>query len=45
MRLKVASGRPGHSSIGLTADLYQHVASDMDAEAAEGAAAAMLALK
>ena len=45
VRLKVASGRPGHSSIGVTADLYQHVASDMNAEAAEGAAAAMLALK
>jgi integrase len=43
--LKVASGRLGHSSIGVTADLYQHVASDMDVDAAERAAAAMLTVK
>jgi integrase len=39
--LKIASGRLGHSGIGITADLYQHVASDMDADAAERAASAM----
>jgi integrase len=33
--LKVASGRLGHSSIGITANLYQHLASDMDRDAAE----------
>jgi integrase len=43
--LKVASGRLGHSSIGITADLYQHIAPDMDADAAERAAAALLAGK
>ena len=32
--LKVASGRLGHGSIGITADLYQHVAQDLDADAA-----------
>ena len=36
--LKVASGRLGHGSIGITADLYQHVAADMDTDAAERAA-------
>jgi integrase len=41
--LKVASGRLGHSSIGITADLYQHIAPDMDADATERAAAALLA--
>ena len=39
--LKIASDRLGHSGIGITADLYQHVASDMDADAAERAASAM----
>ena len=39
--LKIASGRLGHSSIGITANLYQHLSSDMDAEAAERVAAAM----
>jgi integrase len=39
--LKIASGRLGHSGIGITADLYQHVASDMDLEAAERVASAM----
>jgi integrase len=39
--LKIASGRLGHSGIGITADLYQHVSSDMDADAADRAAAAM----
>jgi integrase len=39
--LKIASGRLGHSGIGITADLYQHVALDMDADAAERAASAM----
>jgi integrase len=43
--LKGASGRLGHSGIAITADLYQHVAQDMDAEAAERAAQAMLAVK
>jgi integrase len=31
----------GHSSVGITADLYQHVASAMDREAAERAAQLM----
>ena len=39
--LKIASGRLGHSSIGIRANLYQHLSSDMDAEAAERVAAAM----
>ena len=39
--LKIASGRLGHGSIGITANLYQHLSSDMDAEAAERVAAAM----
>jgi integrase len=39
--LKVASGRLGHSGIGITADLYQHVATDMDIDAAERAAQAL----
>jgi hypothetical protein len=39
--LKIASDRLGHSGIGITADLYQHVASDMDADTAERAALAM----
>jgi len=39
--LKVASGRPGHSNIGSTANLYQHVGQDMDVDAAERAARAM----
>lgn len=39
--LKIASGRLGHSGVGITADLYQHVASDMDVDAAERAASAM----
>ena len=40
--LKVASRRLGHSSIGVTGDLYQHWAQDMDVDAAERAAEAML---
>jgi integrase len=36
-----ASGRLGHSSIAITADLYQHVAADMDTDAAERAARAL----
>jgi integrase len=36
--LKVASGRLGHSGITVTGDLYQHIASDMDVDAAERAA-------
>jgi integrase len=43
--LKVASGRLGHGSVGITADLYQHWAADMDSDAAERAAAAMLAIR
>ena len=39
--LKVASGRLGHSSIGITGDLYQHVARDMDVGATERAARAL----
>ena len=39
--LKVASGRLGHNSIAITGDLYQHVARDMDADAAERAARAL----
>ena len=39
--LKVASDRLGHSAIGITADLYQHVAADMDVEATERAASVM----
>jgi integrase len=39
--LKVASGRLGHSGITITGDLYQHVASDMDRDAAERAAQAL----
>jgi integrase len=39
--LKVASGRLGHSGIGITANLYQHVGQDMDVDAAERAALAM----
>ena len=33
--LKIASGRLGHSSIGITSNLYQHLSAYMDAEAAE----------
>jgi integrase len=33
--LKVASARLGHSSISITADLYQHVASKLDRDAAD----------
>jgi integrase len=32
--LKVASGRLGHGSIGITADLYQHLAEDLDVDTA-----------
>jgi integrase len=39
--LKVASGRLGHGSVAITADLYQHWAVDMDSDAAERAAAAL----
>jgi integrase len=39
--IKTASARLGHSGITITGDLYQHVASDMDQEAAERAAAAL----
>ena len=39
--LKVASGRLGHGSVAITADLYQHWATDMDVDAAERAAGAM----
>lgn len=39
--LKVASGRLGHSSVGITADLYQHIAPDLDADAAERTARAL----
>ena len=39
--LKVASGRLEHSGIGITTDLYQHVAADLDSDAAEGAAEAL----
>ncbi|MGI9145294.1 MAG: site-specific integrase [Chloroflexota bacterium] len=39
--LKVASGRLGHGSIAMTADLYQHVAQDMDADAADRAQRAL----
>jgi integrase len=39
--IKTASARLGHSGITITGDLYQHVAADMDAEAAERAAAAL----
>jgi integrase len=39
--LKTASARLGHSGITITGDLYQHVASDLDVEAAERAAAAL----
>ena len=33
--LKTASARLGHSGIAITADLYQHVAGDLDADAAQ----------
>jgi integrase len=36
--LKIASSRLGHSGIGITGDLYQHWAQDMDKDAAERAA-------
>ena len=39
--LKVASGRLGHGSVAITADLYQHWAADMDQDAAERTASAM----
>lgn len=39
--LKVASGRLGHSGIGITANLYQHVGADMDVDASDRAARAM----
>jgi len=39
--LKVASGRLGHSAIGITADLYQHAIADMDQDAADRVAAAL----
>jgi integrase len=39
--LKVASGRLGHGSVAITADLYQHWAADMDIDAAERAASGM----
>jgi integrase len=39
--LKVASGRLGHGSIGITADLYQHLAQDLDADAAARAQRAL----
>jgi integrase len=39
--LKVASGRLGHGSIGITADLYQHVVQDLDADAAARAQQAL----
>jgi integrase len=42
--IKTASARLGHSGITITGDLYQHVASDMDAQAAERAAAALAAV-
>lgn len=40
--LKVVSERLGHSSISITADLYQHVLEHMQADAAELAGAALL---
>jgi integrase len=43
--LKVASGRLGHGSVAITADLYQHWASDMDTDAAERAASAMSVIR
>lgn len=43
--LKVASARLGHSGIGITADLYQHVASDIDADAAERVATTLQGLR
>jgi integrase len=39
--IKTASARLGHSGITITGDLYQHVANDMDQDAAERAAAAL----
>jgi len=39
--LKFASGRLGHSGIGVTADLYQYIAPDMDQDAAERVARAI----
>jgi hypothetical protein len=39
--LNVASGRLGHGSTAITADLYQHWAVEMDMDAAERAASAM----
>jgi len=33
--LKTASARLGHSGIAITADLYEHVAGDLDADAAQ----------
>jgi hypothetical protein len=39
--LKIASSRLGQSSIGITANVYQHLSSDMDAEAAERVAPAV----
>jgi len=39
--LKVASSRLGHGSIAITADLYQHLAQDMDLDAAQRAQQAL----
>jgi integrase len=39
--LKVASSRLGHNSISVTRDLYQHLVTDMDADAAERMARAL----
>jgi integrase len=38
--IQTASVRLGHSGISITGDLYQHVAADIDGDAAERAAAA-----
>ena len=40
--LKVVSERLGHSSVSITADVYQHVSEHMQDEAATKAGAAML---
>jgi integrase len=42
VQLKVASQRLGHSSVGITADLYQHVVADLDTDASERVARVLL---
>jgi integrase len=39
--LEVTSGRPGHSRLSITADLYQQWPRDLDSDAAQRAARAL----